>query len=239
MSWSGVPYLCWTDCFSCLVWQVGQKADPGFQPRFSVGLAAGAISSFPPALFGPPRPRPPSASQRPGSEFPQSGGELHRLGWSEPGWSIWGRAAAFSTDGTPLGSTMDLGGLFLRYQRTLLITMMMFKLGKTQLQTPAAACGRQSLGRMWMWFLIFKLPSTNFLRKVVFKLKTLLFLYSFQPKLVFFFLKLQRWVFVSWGSLSFAEGVGGGVFVDPRNFTKPRWPIFPVTFTCVKCVNLI
>lgn len=40
-----------------------------------------------------------------------------------------------SSDGTRLGSAMELGGVFLRYQRTLLVTVMMFKLGKTQLRS--------------------------------------------------------------------------------------------------------
>lgn len=39
---------------TCLKWHMTQEADPGFQPRFSGSPAAGVITSFSPALFGPP-----------------------------------------------------------------------------------------------------------------------------------------------------------------------------------------
>lgn len=107
-------------------------------PDSSPGFLAVLLLGWLPAFLQPclvPHLRPLSASQqRSGTEFLQSSGYPHQLRWRatlhRTGWRICGRA--FSTDGTQLGITMDLGRVWFRYQRTLLITMMMFKLGKTQ-----------------------------------------------------------------------------------------------------------
>lgn len=50
-----LPWKLWMWVSStCLKWHMTHEADPGFQPRFSGSPAAGVITSFPPALFGPP-----------------------------------------------------------------------------------------------------------------------------------------------------------------------------------------
>lgn len=54
---------------------------------------------------------------------------------------------------------MDLGGLLLRYQRTLLITVMMFKLGKTQVQEQHVAA------RVWPDLAVISLMSLNVLQQ--------------------------------------------------------------------------
>lgn len=209
LSWSGVSHL----CCSCLVWQVGQEVDPEFQPRFSVGPAAGTISSFPPALFGPPisDPRPPLRGQAASflSAAPSctSSDGANLDGASEDKqqrWALTGQrrqapwtSEEFSSDTRGRCSSQWWCSNWVRrnfgHQRS-----------RQHVSEFSKSLGRNKL-----------------LRERGFWIKDSL-IYWFQPKL-FFFLKLQRRMFVLWGSISFL----GGVFVDPGTLRIPVDPFFP------------